>query len=200
MTKPAWLDRNLLPAAVTAFVLVAIGAGALAWSSAALRSAGTELAAARRERSQAEEQLASRAAEAREIAAGEAPYRRLLELKIVGAERRLEWSETLARIGERRRLSDLRYQIAPRRVLRSVAGAPGTIAIYSSTLKFELDLLHEGDLLGLLADLRRSGNAHHAVRRCTIARDPRSGDAATQRLRASCEIELITLEDGGSRA
>jgi len=199
MTQPARRDRMPWTAALAALAFAAIGAAALAWTHAALRSANSELAAARRDRAQADERFARGAVEAREIAAGEEMYRRLLERKIVGAERRLEWSEALARIRERRNLRDLRYQIAPRRMLRSVAGEPGTIAIHASTLKIELGLLHEGDLLGLLGDLRRSGYAHPAVTRCAIARNPQPGDATAPRLRANCEIELITLEDGGSR-
>ena len=63
-------------------------------------------------------------------------------------------------------------------------------------------LLHEGDLLGFLHDLRESGNAYYAVRRCAIARTGQAptGTNIVPRLRAECDIDLITIVDRGAKA
>ena len=52
-------------------------------------------------------------------------------------------------------------------------------------------------LLRFLADLRESGNAYYAVRKCGLMRTGQavSGAGMTPRLRADCEIDLITLVD-----
>jgi len=68
-------------------------------------------------------------------------------------------------------------------------------------MRVQLALLHEGDLLRFLADLRESGNAYYAVRRCALTR---TGQAATgtsiaPRLRAECDIELVTMIDRGAK-
>ena len=72
----------------------------------------------------------------------------------------------------------------------------------SSALKVELALLHEGDLLGFLSDLRASGNAYYSVRQCSVGRTADAVPAArvAPRLRATCQIDLITLAEAkGSR-
>jgi len=72
------------------------------------------------------------------------------------------------------------------------------LELRSSTLKVELALLHEGEQLGLLEDLRASGHAYYAVRQCSLARTADAVPAATvaPRLRAACQIDLITLANG----
>ena len=65
----------------------------------------------------------------------------------------------------------------------------------------QLDLLHEEDLLRFLADLRASGNAYYAVRSCSLARTGQAATGATiaPRLRAQCEIDLVTVIDRGAK-
>ena len=103
----------------------------------------------------------------------------------------------MARIRKKRELLDLRYTVERQRLLSSVAAKPGNVDFYASTMKVDLALLHEEDLLRFLADLRESGNAYYAVRKCGLMRTGQavSGAGMTPRLRADCEIDLITLVD-----
>ena len=80
-------------------------------------------------------------------------------------------------------------------------GKPAPVDFHSSTMKVELALLHEEDLLRFLSDLRDSGNAYYSVRRCDVSRTGQalSGATMTPRLRANCEIELITIRDGAAK-
>lgn len=192
-------NRNLLLAAAGAALLAAAGATLVVAAHQGLARANQQLVAARSERAQAREQLARIAQDEREVRERADLYRRLVELHIVGAERRLEWTEALARIREQRQLPELRYQIAPRKLLLSL---PGNVDSFASTMKIELGLLHEGDLLRVLEDLRAAGNAYYAVNQCSIVRSAPAAPVATlaPRLRAACEIDLITIQDGGSRA
>jgi hypothetical protein len=69
-------------------------------------------------------------------------------------------------------------------------------------MKVDIALLHENDLLNFLRDLRDSGNAYYSVRSCQVTR---TGTAATgasivPRLRAICEIDLITILDRAAKA
>ena len=82
-----------------------------------------------------------------------------------------------------------------------VAARPGTIDFFASTMHVQLDLLHEGDLLRFLGDLRDSGNAYYAVKSCSMRRTGQAATGATitPRLRGSCEIDLITVVDRGAK-
>lgn len=199
MTRAA-IGRGLRSAAVAAAVLAAGAALAVA-SRLDLADAGRELVAARAARNQAQERLARIAQDEREVRQRIDLYRRLTELNIVGTERRLEWAESIARIRDQRQIPELRYQIAPRRSLATLPGKPGSVDSFASTMKVELGLVHEGDLVGFLQDLRAAGNAYYAVNRCSLNRTaaPASAPESAPRLRATCEIDLITLQDGGSR-
>jgi hypothetical protein len=71
-------------------------------------------------------------------------------------------------------------------------------------MRLELALLHEGDLLGFLEDLRAAGNAYVSVQKCTVIRSAVGGQAPgvatlTPRLRAECLVDLITIQDAGAK-
>jgi hypothetical protein len=181
--------------------LVVLGA-ALIWSSGgALRAAEGQLAAAQAERRQSNERLARISEEEREVKEKIDLYQRLKQLHILGEERRLEWADAIARIRKERELLDLRYLVERQRLLTSLPGKPGNVEFYASTMKVELALLHEEDLLRFLADLRQSGNAFYSIRRCTLSRTGQGGTgvAIAARLRGDCEIDLITIMDRGAK-
>jgi len=123
------------------------------------------------------------------------------QLNIIGEERRIEWADAMTRIRAQRELLDMRYRVERQKLLVSLPGKPGNVDFYASTMKVDLALLHEEDLFRFLADLRNSGNAYYAVKRCAISR---TGQAATgagivPRLRADCEIDLITVLDRAAK-
>ncbi len=106
-------------------------------------------------------------------------YQQLKALHILGEERRLEWADAIARIRAQRELLDLRYRVERQQLINSLPGKPAGVEFYASTMRVELALLHEEDLLRFLADLRASGNAYYAVRRCIVTR-PGTAAAAHQ--------------------
>ena len=129
-------------------------------------------------------------------------YQRLRELHILGEEQRLEWADAVTRIRKERELLDLRYRVDRQQQLFSATGKPANVDFYASRMSVDLALLHEEDLLRFLSDLRDSGNAFYSVRRCAVER---TGQAATgvsiaPRLRASCEIDLITIMDRAAKS
>jgi hypothetical protein len=194
------LKRLLAPLAIA---LALVGAGAaLMWSAAgALRSAHAELAVAQTERRQNNERLARIAEEEREVSEKIDVYQRLKSLNILGEERRLEWADAITRIRTERELLDLRYIVERQKLLTSAPGKPGSVDFYASTMKVELALLHEEDLLRFLADLRQSGNAFYAVKKCALTRTGQAvaGATMTPRLRGECDIDLITVLDRAAK-
>lgn len=193
--------KSLAVPALACTLLLAAGAALIWYAHQVLRKENLELVATRAERTQAHERLARIADEEREVKDKIAVYRRLKDLKVIGEERRLEWIDAVARIRAGRELLDLRYVVEPQRLLTSVKGNPANVDFYASTMKVDLALLHEGDLLGFLDDLRATGNAYYSIQRCAIQRtgQPATGATLIPRLRANCSIDLITILDRAAK-
>jgi hypothetical protein len=178
------------------------GGATLIWAaSRSERAAQQQLAAAQTERRQNKERLDRISEEEREVREKIEVYQELKRLNILGEERRLEWADAMARIRASRELLDVRYRVERQRPLMSVPGKPASIDFYASTMHVSLALLHEEDLLRFLGDLRDSGNAYYAVRRCAVVRTGQaaSGSGLVARLRADCDIDLITAVDRAAR-
>lgn len=193
--------RKLALPSLLAFALLAAGA-AIIWSGdAALAAAKRQIAGAEAERAQAAERLARISEEEREVNEKLDVYKQLKRLNILGAERRLEWADAITRIRAQRELLDLSYRVDRQKLLVSAPGKPANVDIFASTMRVQLALLHEEDLLRFLADLRNSGNAYHSVKSCALNRTGQAatGISITPRLRADCEIDLVTMIDRAAK-
>ena len=193
--------KKLLPAAALLVALAAAGAGLIYWMNSEIRIATQALAAARSDRAQAREKLARIAEEEKEVREKIAIYRQLRERHVLGEERRLEWADAMTRIRTQRELLDLRYLVDRRHAISSASGTTAGVEVFASTMKVNIALLHEGDLLAFLHDLRESGNAFYSVRRCSLSRTGQAATGATivPRLQAECEIDLITIVDRAAK-
>jgi hypothetical protein len=195
------LKKLALPL-LACLVLLAAGAAGIGRVHQEQRAARGEVAAAREARTQARERLARIAEEEREVKEKLQVYLRLRELGVLGEERRLEWADAMTRIRTQRELPDLRYRVERKRLLTSVGSKAAPVDFYASTMKVDVAALHEGDLFNFLTDLRDTGNAYYAVRRCSISRTGPAPTAAglVPRLRADCDIDLITIIDRAAKA
>ncbi len=196
----AELKKLVIPLALLV-ALLAAGGGLIYWMERQQRAAGQQLAAARTERAQARERLTRIAEEEKQVNDKLEVYRRLRSLHILGEEQRLEWADAMTRIRTNRELLDLRYIVERQRTLVSVPGKPANVDFFASTMKVDIALLHEGDLLVFLRDLRDSGNAYYSVKRCMITRTgtPPPGLSIVPRLRGDCDIDLITIIDRAAK-
>jgi hypothetical protein len=138
--------------------------------------------------------------EEQELRSKIALYRQLEDNGIIGQEERLNWVEQIGRIKAERRLLDFQYELAPQRSLGDATLPGGAIAgdyeFMASAMNLRMPLLHEDDLLGFLADLRKAVHAHLLVRECAIERLPQSTERGmAAQLRAVCTIDWITLRE-----
>ena len=195
--------RKLALPALLAIAVTGLGAGLIWFAQNTLTAEIAGYAAAKNERTLARDKLARISQEEREVKEKVEVYRRLRELNILGKERRLEWIDTIQRIRTGREMLDVRYRIDPQKLLVSLPGKPGNVDFNVSAMKVELALLHEGDLLGFLADLRNAGNAYVSVRQCIVQKaansPPPGSPSLAPRLRAECQIDLITVIDAGAK-
>jgi hypothetical protein len=194
------LKKLALPL-LAAVALLAAGAALIVSGGEALRSANARFAVAQAERRQNAERLARIAEEEREVSEKLDVYQRLKQLNILGEERRLEWADAINRIRVQRELLDLRYRVERQKLLVSAPGKPGNVDFFASTMRVDLELLHEEDLLRFLADLRDSGNAYYSVKKCTVSRTGQAASGATMspRLHAECDIDLVTILDRAAK-
>jgi hypothetical protein len=120
----------------------------------------------------------------------------------IGPERRLDWIENIARIKTARRISKLDYELAPQRPVDASmlpgGASAGGFELMASQMKLQMQLLHEGELLAFLAELRESVQALIQVRSCVIERIPAStaDRGRNAQLKADCTLEWITLKEG----
>jgi hypothetical protein len=128
-------------------------------------------------------------------------FQQLLDRGVIGQEERLTWVERIAQVKAARRLLDLQYELSPQKpveenILPGGANAGG-YEFMASTMKLQLPLLHEDDLLGFFADLRRTVHAHLLVRDCIIERTAIAtvGHGLPAQMRARCTIDWITLRE-----
>lgn len=198
--SPEDLRKLALPV-LAALLLLAAGAWLVAAAGEQRAKARVQLTAAQAERRQNSERLARIAEEEREVHEKLHVYKQLQRLHILGEERRLEWADAVTRIRSQRELLDLTYRVERQRLLKSLPGKPGSVDFFASTMNVQLDLLHEEDLLRFLGDLRDSGNAYYAVKSCDVRRTGQAatGTTITPRLRANCDIDLVTVVDRGAK-
>ncbi|WP_059420631.1 hypothetical protein [Sulfuricella sp. T08] len=120
----------------------------------------------------------------------------LRERGFVGEERRLDWIEHIKHIRENRKLFPITYEISAQQVFQVDPEVTlGDLDLRGSKMKLQMDLMHEGDLLNFLDDLKHKG--FYTVQECTIKRAGLDPESAHLPLAAECVIYWLTL---GERA
>lgn len=147
--------------------------------------------------------LARTADEARYAQTHAERFAALVEQGTIGAERRLEWLERMRQIKAARKLYDLQFEIAPQQTIdpELLPQSDGDYEFRSSAMRLQMQLLHEGDLLGFVGDLRGSAHGFVRPRSCVIERlaspggeTPADVVAFGPRLKADCVIDWITIQ------
>lgn len=188
--------RNL--AGSLAFLLLALLiAGGLAFGTLSYgEQAQQTFRQAQTELSESRSRLARAQDDEQEIRAKIDRYREIIERGRTEPERRLDWVEALRHIKEKRRLLGMDYEIAPQRPLDPKNVASGGYSFLVSTMKLDMMMLHELDLLGLLSDLATQVPTLVSVRQCVLERLPGAPQPQSPALlRAQCEIDWITLQE-----
>ena len=123
-------------------------------------------------------------------------FRALQASGIIGEERRLAWIETLRDAAAHVRLPSLRYRIEPRTVYEGRLDLDTSVyRPFSTVVRIEAGLLHEGDLERLIRELAARGAGLYRIERCDVRR---AGPSFVMRpgavnLAAECDLRWITL-------
>jgi hypothetical protein len=196
-------DFKRLQWAIAFLVIMALIGGGSLWTTHQLKinseKTFKEVTAARRDM---QAKLARASDEQQELRDKIDRFQQLKAKGYIGAERRLDWIEAIARIKVARRILKLEYELSPQRQVDSTllpgGASAGGFELMASQMRLQLELLHEAELLAFLAELRDTVQALVKVRSCTIERIAtgntiRSGNLA--QLKAECVLEWITLKD-----
>ena len=126
-------------------------------------------------------------------------YQTLINKGFVGEERRIEWVESLREQHKNHKLFGIKYSIKQQeKYTPGFAQNLGGFTLNHSVMQFELDMLHEGDLLQLTESLSKANVADLMLRDCEITRLNESGALSSQliaNLHAQCELDWLTLRE-----
>lgn len=150
--------------------------------------------------SQATEKLREAELEKIEIRDFQPKYLNLQNLGFIGEERRLAWIETINRIQEKHKLLPITYEISAQSPVHMESSIQtGGLELRASKMQLKMDLLHEGDLLNFLDELKK--DAFYTVRDCTVVRAGiRNSEPLEPRLEADCALYWLTMGSGNATA
>jgi hypothetical protein len=183
-------------------ILALLGAAVVFGSLRLTKAAQAEARKVETERSEIRNKLARARDEEQEIRAKIARYQELVARGYITEEQRLEWIERIAQVKAARKLIDVQYELMPQKPVAAEllpeGNSGGGYEFMSSTMKLQMQLLHEDDLLGFLTDLRARVRALIVVRQCAVERIPPSAASergAQAQLKADCDLDWITLRE-----
>ncbi len=185
---------------VAALLMIAIGVAAVLASDRWLKSQQEAYRSANLRYNELDTMLRRARNEETEIKQKIARFAELRARGIVGPEQRLVWVERIRQLRGSLKLHDLQYEFAPQRTVDAATapGSSGSFDFLVSTMRLDMQLLHEGDLLGFLDAMRTSAPAFVRARECRIQRAAAvedNGMAAQPQLKADCLVDWITIHE-----
>lgn len=124
-------------------------------------------------------------------------YQRLISEGFIGEEKRIEWVDDMRTIHQENKLFGINYSISVQEPYKpDFNHTPGTFSLHHSIMKLELAMLHEGDLLLLLDELRARKITPFILRQCEITkRQGATFDKFVPNMQANCELEWLTVRE-----
>lgn len=126
-------------------------------------------------------------------------YLKLVDKGFFSKEKRLSWIEQLEATSNRLALPDLSYNIdVQQQVQQSVFSSPSGLTLLKSHFTFQSSLLHEGDLLDVMADLNSLDSGLLVVDHCELSRAYKGGNKVVNKIkhnyhfRSLCDVSWFT--------
>ncbi len=192
-------DLSDLKWSLGAFLLsLVVGGSLLSFSDNYQERSLKDRQAAQRQLSEARAQLSAAQDDQENMAAYALEYNALLAQKVVGEEKRLDWIEGLERLRQQGSVLDFKYAIAPQ---QSYTPNPpvdaGNFELNRSGMTMQIDLLHEEQLMHLLAAMRSQMKGWFMLDSCSISRTDTANE--TSLLTAECSGGWFTMKSRGAQ-
>ena len=188
----SWRDLHRLQkhlvGALAALTIAALLAG---WSVLAANSAEQAYLAATNKLARSEQHLRQSQIDQSDAKENWQTFQSWKKAGLLDAEQRLTWGELLSTIQHDLRLPGMDYEFASQTPLE--AGKNAAYAHFSSNMRLQLRLLHEGDLLNFLARLQAEASALVLVQSCQLSPIASTMENALPQLSADCALRWITL-------
>lgn len=199
LAKPEikYLRWSLISLAIVLLIGATIGGASYYF----IQAAEKQHRIATNQRTDSQGKLARAAQEEQELRAQIGRFIALQDRGYIGTENRLDWIEHLSRISRERKLHDFQYEFAPQKPVDALLIPSGAVAgshrFLVSSQRVSMKLLHEGDLVAFLGDLRASVKGYIIVRSCKLARLPTNSTdkGLAPQLAAECELDWISLQE-----
>lgn len=195
-------DLKRLQWAIAMLVILSLAGAASVWTTLQMRDATNKsVQQASTARKDIQAKLARARDEEKDLREKIIRFQALQAKGYIGPEKRLEWIEAVARAKTALRISKLDYELLPQRPIDASilpgGAAAGGFEIMASSMRLQLNLLHEGELLAFLTELRNSVQALIQIRSCTLERLPpsRTDRGIGAQIKAECNLEWITLKE-----
>lgn len=197
LEKQDWRKLQTPLLVLVAVVIVVLALIALAQNYSDKKDA--ELQAQQNQLSAARQRYQSSGAEKDMITEYLPQYQKLINKGFVGEERRIEWVEELRTQHKDHKLFGIKYNISQQAEYKpSFAPTLGVFVLNRSTMKLDLDMLHEGDILQLVESLSTKNHAPFMLRECEITRMNVGATKSSQliaNLHALCELDWFTMRE-----
>ncbi len=180
---------------LTLAVSVGVTVGLVNYSASYAHQARQDRLNAQRQLNEARDQLTASRSDLENMAAYRQEYQALEAQKVIGDEQRLDWMEGLEKIREEGVVLNLKYNISPQQAY--VPNPPldaGNFALNISPMTLQLDLLHEEQLLHLIAALNSRIPGWFMLERCSLAPANATGDNPGP-LKAECAGGWLTMKN-----
>lgn len=189
------VDLPNLKWSLGAFVLSLTLAGVLFYlSEAYLAHAIQDREDAQKQLTDAQVQLAAAQNDQQNMAIYAMEYNALMVQKVIGDEQRLDWMEGLEKLRQQGRVLDFTYTISPQ---QAYAPSPpldaGNFQLNRSGMTMQINLLHEGQLLDLIAAMRTQMKGWFMLDSCALSRVIAGNDASP--LKAECKGGWFTMKN-----
>lgn len=195
-------DLGRMKWAIAFLLLLSACGGGAVWTALQMQKSGEK---SFREATASRNDIRARLARARdeqaELSDKIKRFQTIRDQGYIGPEQRLDWVEAIARVKTARRIHRLEYDFAPQRLADASVlpggSSAGGLDIMASQMRMQIHLLHEGELLAVIDDMRKSVRALIQLRSCSIERATTgSGDRNNPApLKAECTLEWITLRE-----
>lgn len=193
--KFSMADLKNLKWSLGALVLgLALSGGLVSLSNSYLKQSLKDRETAQKRLTEARAQLGAAENDQENMSAYALEYNALVAQKVIGNEQRLDWMEGLEKLREQGSVLDFKYAIAPQQSY--VPNPPvdtGNFQLNRSGMTLQIDLLHEEQLLHLVADMRKELNGWFMLDGCSLSRTGAVDELAP--LKAECTGGWLTMKN-----
>ena len=121
-------------------------------------------------------------------------FQALKNQQVFGDEQRIGWIETIQTSSNQHAIPSVKFSL-DQRTSATLPGDIAGIAVYVSTMRLELSLLHEGDLYHLFADLDEQAKGLYGVKDCALkhATKENANNGFGSSLTGTCVLNWYTL-------